>query len=960
MPEDKKYKNNTRKGVTSTIDNFLAIVSKNFRLRPASKDNQSDTSAKRIKHLYDLSNRTSRKQVLDAAAERNTTTNVTNTTTTTGVEAYASAIAQRTINNSEENKRILRLIPELNKASKLFVASICSPNKLSQNKFTISCGNHPDIDHDSLVSINALLSEFFEKSLCLSTKLPLWIKNACYIYGSQPLMVLPTSTLVDLLKDERGPQSTNTTTDTGSIQAELDDKWVANCSVNHESFIKTFNTATTWSPLVSLEQFDYPPPTKESLSSQLYAANESLCDVSLRELYRKNNAPKVGKENILQNGSVPNLKAISKALVASFVSSESLEVTDNPDVIGLRPFYHRVAEFKNKQGINAKYNLEAYDYTKKDPYDPMDIMAIPLPNTTESIIGNPLSIQLPPESVTTVFTPGAENDPLFYIVQIDPTDGSPISGSVAASSSMGTLVRQSSQSGSGANISSIFKAFGEDAFNQSSRSGSPIDFTPIKNLYKSIIEDYLKNKCSEMGYTGITLGNNENLFQSLFHRYLNQRQTRLVIVPKELMSYLMFEVDENGVGVSMLEDSKFPATLRLNSLVCRVLNGIVNSIDRTKLDVTVGENFRGNTQVLRAMVEQEWKMKEGPWNFTFDPSVISEQRNSRAVSINIVGGGPEKSDISGFNINSEKVQRTLNPIDDNLDEILDKLLSTTMLVPPSVLNQLSDAEFSSSVLTSNEFFTMYVSSYQAIVTSIINKHLRTFGKHSSYLRQAILRCINASEDTKEKDASSIIFDEKNRPIDNKDGTVSRNDSKKKSSEKLDQNDLLSYILSTITLVLPKPDLTPSKNQLDKFNDTTTNIATNIDALYPDDLAGNDDLIRTALQLMKSHLKAKICTAQAIQLGIPQSCIPSIDRISGVEVRDMSMRLQNFAASLVSQTTALTGKDGNDTFGSSGGGGDLGGGDDYGIGGGGDFDPGSSDDLGDKDLNNLADDVEGDL
>src|SRR5690606_10355493 len=83
--------------------------------------------------------------------------------------------------------------------------------------------------------------------------------------------------------------------------------------------------------------------------------------------------------------------------------------------------------------------------------------------------------------------------------------------------------------------------------------------------------------------TGIVISRTEDFYKLMFSRSMRKQQTRVLFVPKSMMSYFANDYDKNGVGKSLLHDVRILAALRTVLLFAHVNGEIKNSLAMTKL-----------------------------------------------------------------------------------------------------------------------------------------------------------------------------------------------------------------------------------------------------------------------------------------------------------------------------------------------------------------------------------------
>ena len=89
---------------------------------------------------------------------------------------------------------------------------------------------------------------------------------------------------------------------------------------------------------------------------------------------------------------------------------------------------------------------------------------------------------------------------------------------------------------------------------------------------------------------GVTIEDNTQFFQVLLGRTLASKQTKLVFVPGELLSYFYMDLSAGGVGKNMLEDYNDLNSLRAALLYTEIDSAITSNIQHTEVTLGIDED----------------------------------------------------------------------------------------------------------------------------------------------------------------------------------------------------------------------------------------------------------------------------------------------------------------------------------------------------------------------------------
>ena len=369
----------------------------------------------------------------------------------------------------------------------------------------------------------------------------------------------------------------------------------------------------------------------------------------------------------------------------------------------------------------------------------------------------------------------------------------------------------------------------------------------MATLYHQIVEAHLKQRTEKAGYNNVELGQNSALYRCLFTRFLQQRRTRILFVPKEFVTYFCFKYSQYGTGVSKLEDLKWILSLRISLLVSRMLTAMKNAIDSKLIEITFDDKFGGN--VLQHMrTAQREAINKDLMTFSYDPAGVTQQIAERSYSVKVanIPGMPN------YLITRDQDTRSSNAPqpDTDLSNDIKNMEILGLEVPPAVMNNLNDAEFSRSVATTNIVFSRKLSVYQKTVCHHLTQLMRNFITYSKPLTLAINEILSSGR----KNAAS----EK--------GTVVSNDKKGVN---------LNRIIRSISATLPSPSMAPNSAQFTGINDMITAFSAIAENYIPDDLAGDDSDLKETLSSIRALVKSEMVQSVVRRSGITGKDFPDI-------------------------------------------------------------------------------------
>lgn len=376
--------------------------------------------------------------------------------------------------------------------------------------------------------------------------------------------------------------------------------------------------------------------------------------------------------------------------------------------------------------------------------------------------GHPLEIIVPAEAFIPVYTPGDPTNHKGGFILLD-NSGNPIRtrGGTDQQADMSRSFKTSvSELASGLITASSDKMLSVDS---SKMTGGHVDSDYVSKVYGVLLERELRDKLTGGGvYTSnLDIGLANNIMRIMFSRACKRMETKLVYIPESLFNYLTFDYKDNGTGRSILEKTKAISSLRMVQEMADALANIRNAIDHK--DVTLNLD-PADPDPMKTMTEM----------------LHSVQRSTRTatpiglLNLNDIASAFQKN---GWNIRAqghegvpdmyvEYNQRQMNypePNKDYADRLRDQQIMGMGLSPDSV-SGVMNADFATSILSSNIFLARDALEKQQIFAGSLTDKIQKYVRNSSILMTKLVDIIKANrkligvkEDKKYSDALLAVL-----------------------------------------------------------------------------------------------------------------------------------------------------------------------------------------------------------
>jgi hypothetical protein len=752
---------------------------------------------------------------------------------------YIQPVARQIAANRLDARAIETLAPEVKKAKEIVIPSIMSPSDMRDGEIAIQSTSKLVTEEENTL-ITKLLETHFNQTMKLSTKLPNWIHEGLYGAGAMPILVLPVTEIDTIIND---PTAILTTQKLVSSQESIGTMYATGLSAAIEKIEKTSIFGVADPVITSTDT------TKDLGLESLQPAIESLIEAYLQEApsAAKEQKPSYDRGKMWTPGTKDKVKGFATGVL------EQLNIVDNPDVLK--------TDKARKSTKSAEMTSQVVNIYKVQSL-------ITVNSESKPSVDNPIVIELPPESVIPIFTPGTPSDHIGYFILLDEF-GNPIHVTDEGPIMDLNDNRQITPA-------ALYNSFGfGDSYSLKPGNSSSEQKILMTNVYQTIVEAHLKARLNKSGLNNIYIGAPSSVYRCMFARYLSLRKTKMLFVPRDLMSYLCFKYNDNGTGRSKIEDIKFILSLKITILICRVMASMNSAINRKKININFSEQMGDPIQYMQ-MVEKE-VLDKSMTNFTYDPTEITRTIAQRALTV-VPKGIPG---LDNFEITTEpNPSNDIRP-DEGLMEDLNNMMILGLDVPPSAYNQLAENEFSRSIATNNLFFSRRIAAYQKPVCEHTARHVQIYTHMSKPLKDAIIKILSAGTDKKDQLPDDPGATEKKYSVEEK----------------------LADVIANITATLPAPNLAPNKTEFEELDTIISSISTALDSLFDNELGTNDD---NPIAHIRSVVKSDIIREYMIKIGVSRDVIiPDLSDPAFIKrLMESKLNLTNISAGLKS-TVAKT-------------------------------------------------------
>lgn len=604
-------------------------------------------------------------------------------------------ISNRTTSRIVDARNAMKLLPEIELAMNILVSSILSPKDLNTIELTFSQRNKV-VRSDVATKMLEIIRVHFESHHKLKEQLTPMLEDVLFKTGSYPMLILAENTIDYLIN---GPEAVTMESLSGFLERPATGS--SSRHFAHLGYLGNFSfEGSGEDESFGLEGFANFKPTSYSPAAALL--------------------PNV---TILDNPNVLKLPQI-RARMRADLAKKKLEA------VHLRPKL-------STESASTEADALIRSLYKNPNYKMEHNINIPTTGAVDrATIGHPTVIKLPSESVIPVHEPSNPSKHLGYFIILE--NGTPVNTASRLDylGEINALYR---------NNESMISATLRDAArinNGYPREGTNIDARDLERIYGDLVEYELNQRLKRGAYgAGATVARPEEVYRVMLYRALLGKRTQLLYVPEEMLTYVAFDYDEAGIGISLLQKSIALAAQLANLTVSATLTEMKNAVSRTRLSITLDEEDPDPSGTVEHIVTEHVKLRRGNYPMTvFPPNDIANIIQQAAIEIEVNGntGYPgTKLDVTDFSSNK------VVPNDTLMKSMRDRLIWSFGL-PPEVIDTSRGADFAVSVVNNHLLLTKSVMHHQQTLTPFIEKYVRAYVLSDGILLNELRQCLEES------------------------------------------------------------------------------------------------------------------------------------------------------------------------------------------------------------------------
>lgn len=584
-------------------------------------------------------------------------------------------IHERIICKEENNRKIIAIFPELETAIEIIIASILSPNKMTDVQLNYGFKKSIEInDEVTVTDFMKVISEYMEEKYELTDKLFNIALDMLLRSGSSPHLILAESVVDDI------------------INSDIVSK-------------------------ISIEEFK---------AKADYLIDEFISPIGILSI--EEHKVELNKEEVTPQNFVEHL-----------VNNNSLRITDNHGVIAFNNIKKKVrdglvnSQLRRRGRISTETHekigyLDFFRDRNDNKEDQPFVEVKDRDDVERKTIGPPMVKKIPAASVFPITEPGVPDVHLGYFVFLD-SNGNPVSKGTSDEVFEGVDSRLHMTNGyNNSPITAVYQDLVGD-------KNCGVDVDGIYEMFTELMMKKLSDTFKDSFYgDNVTVGNQDLFYYLLFTRALAADKTTLLFVPYDNLVYFSLLEDNLGIGKTLLDDTEIVSSMRAMIRFARVMAQVRNAIDITKVRTTLDPNDVDPEATMMKIQTDVLKSKADDFPLgDFDSHRLASW--IRTAGYNFEWSG--HPDVPDMTVEFEKGGMRYEAPDSELEEDLSEKQLNKIGLPAEVLSNAYNADFAAEILQRSVMYARRNALYQAAYEKDITKYVRLIIWNDGDLREKL-------------------------------------------------------------------------------------------------------------------------------------------------------------------------------------------------------------------------------
>ena len=455
----------------------------------------------------------------------------------------------------------------------------------------------------------------------------------------------------------------------------------------------------------------------------------------------------------------------------------NLTITDNYDLLAL-PSARKKLAVRHTESVISPFSSDIISNWDNDDlgYDVTDLSSV---EALRQSIGSPLYLEVDPAAITPIHVPGDPTKHTGYLAILD--EHGFIINPKTLKQEMEMMYQELPTTPVGKSIVSMSHLQGKNV----NYKDDNMDTSQLISIFTRQINAKLTKMLHvHSQITDLTFGEVNSMYAAILARKMQEKQTKLLFLPPEMVAYYAFKYDDAGIGVTLLNDLPTLSSMRASLMFSGLVAEIKNSIPQTKVNIKLDENDVDPDASL-AMIQS---------------NTLERQANLSPIGLVNIRDWTEWAYSSGFSFQVEEhpmlpntkidyedvTSQRLVPSESPLHEKIRAQQIMAIGITPEMVDNGFNSDFASTDQAKRIQIARRVTAYQTDLGDMLSDEVRKLAKADGEIVAMVRKQIDTITDIDK------YLSDKYKKMYTKD-------------KELTLNRLTLDIISTLTVSLPNPD-----------------------------------------------------------------------------------------------------------------------------------------------------------
>ena len=677
--------------------------------------------------------------------------------------AFLDNISKITGANVNDSMDVFEILPDIKQASQVYCSAVLSPKDMMSTEMNYRVAATVETN-DMIGSMLKVVADFFRDEYQLHEKLGDILEDALFKKGSYPLLVIPEASIDAIINDP-----INISTESMASIINPDKKSVRSLGILGPAKLEQRTSL----------------PSMEAMFDFGIEANVDIDPII------KSKNKKGEPVDVLGISVTDNIQLLKLPMFRGAKTRASLEHRLGINRLGLEEQASKKTHLDAVREKNAA--MQEVDQLHKQLYNNRQYISTPIlpiltsTQTARPNIGHPLVMTLPPECVIPVHVPSNPDEHIGYYILLDEF-GNPVIKSKAADyfNQLENSFTPERQRGAGSSTTSSQIEQVRDSL-LGNIDPSAMNTASLYNSYVSIVEADLLNRLHNGVYgDSVEIGKPDEVYRIMFGRSLAAMRTQVLYVPVELMTYVAFDYNNNGIGKSLLEETRIIASIRSILMFANTMASIKNSVGRVAMNVELDPEDPDPSKTVEFLFHEYMRTRSIGYPLgAANPLDTIEFLQNAGVEL-LVSGHPGYPTTT---LSTEEKTSNHAKVDQEFDEEMRRRHIMGFGLAPETIDSSMSIEFAQQIISSNLILAKQAKKIQNKLMGFIRKFIRTYTLNSQ-----------------------ILIDELKKVIDDKKSTLNPEKDKEFMEKIKSPEAFIREFIGALETTLPEPDGTKLENQ----------------------------------------------------------------------------------------------------------------------------------------------------